>query len=108
MASRRASCVSTVGGLASRLRPLTGQKRAWERGGVVVIDELGRMELASAAFVTAVSDLRARDVAVVATVHEARHPVTDALTQRAGIERYVVTHETRDGPPHLLSARFVP
>jgi nucleoside-triphosphatase THEP1 len=41
---------------------------------VIIIDELGRMELASAAFVSAVYDLLAQDVAVVATVHEARTP----------------------------------
>ena len=47
--------------------------------GVVVVDELGRMELASAAFRAAVVELLGRDVAVVATVQRARHRFTDAL-----------------------------
>lgn len=49
---------------------------------MIVIDELGLMELASVTFVAAVYDLLAQDVAVVATVHEARHPVTDTLKAR--------------------------
>jgi nucleoside-triphosphatase len=46
--------------------------RAPGTGGVVVVDELGKMELASAAFREAVEELLSRDVAVVATVQLAR------------------------------------
>jgi nucleoside-triphosphatase len=87
---------------------LPALQRACALGGVVVIDELGRMELASAAFVTAVRDVLDLDVAVVATVHEADHPVTDALKQRADVARYVVTRESSEALPRLLRARLVP
>jgi nucleoside-triphosphatase len=71
-------------------------------GGVVVVDELGRMELASAAFCETVVELLGRDVAVVATVHHARHQLTDALKRRPDIRVVRVTELTRDGLPEQL------
>jgi nucleoside-triphosphatase len=76
--------------------------RAPRTGGVVVVDELGKMELASAAFREAVADLLGRDVAVVATVHVAHHPFTDALKQRPDIRVVRVTDASRDGLPGQL------
>lgn len=87
---------------------LPALERARERGGVIVVDELGRMELASAAFVTEVHDLLTQDVALIATVHEARHPVTDALKRRTDIEHCFVTRKNRDELPALLRARLFP
>jgi nucleoside-triphosphatase len=57
----------------------------------VVVDELGKMELASAAFRDAMSDLLDRDVVVVATVHVHRHPFTDALKRRSDLRVIRVT-----------------
>jgi nucleoside-triphosphatase len=71
-------------------------------GGVVVVDELGRMELASAAFCETVVELLGRDVAVVATVHQARHQLADALKRRPDIRVVRVTEATRDGLPEQL------
>jgi nucleoside-triphosphatase len=71
-------------------------------GGVVVVDELGKMELASAAFCEAVVELLGRDVAVVATVHLARHRLTDALRRRPDIRLVGVTEATRDALPRQL------
>ena len=76
-------------------------------GGVVVVDELGRMELASAAFRAAVVELLGRDVAVVATVQRARHRFTDALKCRPDIRVVRVTEATRDGLPEQLVDRLV-
>jgi nucleoside-triphosphatase len=78
------------------------------RGGVVVVvDELGRMELASAAFRAAVVELLGRDVAVVATVQGARHRFTDALKRRPDIRVIRVTEATRDALPERLMERLV-
>jgi nucleoside-triphosphatase len=71
-------------------------------GGVVVVDELGKMELASAAFCEAVVELLGRDVAVVATVQLARHQFTDALKRRPDIRLVGVTEATRDALPRQL------
>jgi nucleoside-triphosphatase len=76
-------------------------------GGVVVVDELGRMELASAAFRAAVVELLRRDVAVVATVQRARDRFTDALKRRPDIRVVRVTQATRDALPEQLVDRLV-
>jgi nucleoside-triphosphatase len=76
-------------------------------GGVVVVDELGKMELASAPFRDAVLQLLDRDVAVVATVHQARHQFTDALRRRPDIRVVRVTEATRDALPDQLIDRLV-
>jgi nucleoside-triphosphatase len=76
-------------------------------GGVVVVDELGRMELASAAFRAAVVDLLGRDVAVVATVHQTRDRFTDALRRRPDIRVLRVTEATRDALPQQLMEYLV-
>ena len=54
-------------------------------GGVVVVDELGKMELASAAFGEAVVELLERDVAVVATIHLARHQLSSPMRSGAAL-----------------------
>jgi nucleoside-triphosphatase len=75
--------------------------------GVVVVDELGKMELASAAFRDAVMELLDRDVAVVATVQGARHRFTDALRRRPDVRVVRVTEATRDALPEQLMDRLV-
>ena len=76
--------------------------RAPGPGRVVVVDELGKMELASAAVRAAVVELLGRDVAVVATVQLARHQLTDALKRRPDVRVVPVTEATRDGLPEQL------
>ncbi len=75
-------------------------------GDVVAIDELGKMELASEAFCDAVSDLLERPVPIIATVHVARHPFTDALKQREDVETIRVTTDNRNELPAQLPARM--
>lgn len=74
--------------------------------GVVVIDELGKMELASDRFRDAVSQLFERAVDLVATVHVFRHPFTDALKRRPDVEQIQVKHDTRDELPEQLAQRL--
>jgi nucleoside-triphosphatase len=73
--------------------------------GVVLIDELGKMELASEAFRSEVSGLLERPVTFVATVHVARHPFTDELKRRPDVEFVRVTGRNRDELPAQLAAR---
>jgi nucleoside-triphosphatase len=74
--------------------------------GVALIDELGKMELASEAFRAAVSGLFEQPVQLVATVHVARHPFTDALKRRSDVEVVRVTAANRDELPARLAARL--
>jgi nucleoside-triphosphatase len=68
-------------------------------GAVVVIDELGKMELASKPFRDAVDSLFEQDTPVVATVHAHRHPITDELKRRGDVSVERVTRGNRDALP---------
>jgi nucleoside-triphosphatase len=76
------------------------------RRGVVVIDELGKMELASDRFREAVSRLLETPADLVATVHVFRHPFTDALKRLDDVERVQVTRGNRDRLPEELAAKL--
>jgi nucleoside-triphosphatase len=76
--------------------------------GVVVIDELGKMELASNAFRKAVEAAFEGDAPVVATVHLFRHPFTDALKARPDVETIRVRETNRDELPERLLAAVLP
>jgi nucleoside-triphosphatase len=76
------------------------------RGELVVIDEIGKMELASAAFREAVANLFEQDVRLLATIQIARHPFTEALRRRADVETARVSERTRDELPEQLAARL--
>jgi nucleoside-triphosphatase len=75
------------------------------QGGIAVVDELGKMELASEAFRDAFSELADRDIPLLATVQAARHPFTDALKRRAEVIR--VTARNRDELPAELVGRLL-
>jgi nucleoside-triphosphatase len=74
---------------------------------VAVVDELGKMELASVRFCDAVLALFDGELPVAATVHLHRHPFTDALKRRPDVERLRVTPTTRDALPAELAARLL-
>ena len=76
-------------------------------GSLVVIDELGKMELASNPFREAVEVLFASPADVVATVHAFRHPFTDALKARPGVERLQVTAANRADLARILVRKLV-
>jgi nucleoside-triphosphatase len=73
---------------------------------VVLIDELGKMELASGAFRDALASLLEGETPVVATVHAGRHPFTDRLKRRPHAEVVRLTHENRDDLPRRLAHRL--
>lgn len=73
---------------------------------VVVIDEIGKMELASRSFRELVGALFDRPLRIVATVHVARDPFTDALKRRADVELLRVTLGERDRLPELVVTRL--
>jgi nucleoside-triphosphatase len=75
---------------------------------VILIDELGKMELASRAFRSVVVELVERDTPVVATVHTFRHPFTDGLKRRPDAEVVHLTRENRDRLPRLLVQKLAP
>ena len=76
------------------------------RKGVVVIDEIGKMELASERFREAVVRLLETSVDLVATVQVFAHPFTDRLKQRDDVERLRVTRASRDTLPEQLADKL--
>jgi nucleoside-triphosphatase len=80
--------------------------RAAEQHGVVVIDEIARMELASPAFADAVRQIMDGGSPVVATVQEHHHPFTDALKRRPDVELFHLTADNRDAAPGQLLTRL--
>ena len=70
---------------------------------VVVVDELGKMELASEAFRDAVTALFERRVAVVATVHARPHAFTDALKRRPSVSVLRLTRANRAALPREIA-----
>ncbi|MEU6232222.1 nucleoside-triphosphatase [Kitasatospora sp. NPDC047058] len=75
---------------------------------LVLIDELGRMELAYPPFRDAVQALFAAGVDVVATVQAQHGPLTDALKRRPDVELIRLTPANRDALPARLAARLEP
>ncbi|WP_189881688.1 nucleoside-triphosphatase [Streptomyces xantholiticus] len=75
-------------------------------GRLVLIDELGRMELYSASFSKAVRCVFETGIDVVATVHAHSDPFTDPLKRRTDVELVVVTRANRDTLPGRLAARL--
>jgi nucleoside-triphosphatase len=73
----------------------------------VLIDELGKMELASARFRAAVLELLDRGTPVAATVHAFRDPFTDALKQRRDVKLVRLTRENRDRLPGWVAQRVL-
>jgi nucleoside-triphosphatase len=73
----------------------------------ILIDELGKMELASDALQTEVLAVLDRGTPVAATVHAFRHPFTDALKERRDIELLRLTRENRDRLPEWVASRLV-
>jgi nucleoside-triphosphatase len=75
--------------------------------GVVIVDELGKMELASSGFREAVLGLFDVSVSLVATVHAHSHPFTDELKRRRSVEVVRLTRGNRDELPARLAERLL-
>jgi nucleoside-triphosphatase len=73
-------------------------------GDVVLIDELGKMELASEAFRGVVLELFDRPATIIATGQVARHPFTDELKKWPDVETIRVTANNRKELPEKLAA----
>jgi nucleoside-triphosphatase len=74
---------------------------------IVVIDELGKMELLSDAFRRSVESLFDHANDLVATVHAHKHPFTDGLKQARETEILGGTKANRQGLPRDIAARLL-
>jgi nucleoside-triphosphatase len=88
---------------ALALPAITG--RSGERR-VFLVDELGKMELASDPFRAAVSELFAAPVAVVATVQQKPHPFVMRLRRAGEVDTLQLTAANRERLPSELAGRL--
>lgn len=81
---------------ASALRQAVASRR------VVIVDEIGKMELYSRAFQRAVTEAVASQSPVLATAMSRSHPWVDELKEKRQVEVWVVTAENRDRIPQRV------
>jgi nucleoside-triphosphatase len=92
--------LETFEALALPAMKLRGEKR------VVLVDELGKMELASGRFREATLALFEDPVPIVATVQSRPHPFTARLRRRAEVQTLPLTTANRDQLPGELARRL--
>lgn len=73
---------------------------------IVIIDEIGKMEIASPRFCDVVLEVFDSPLVVVATVTQKPHPFADRLKQRPDVELVEVTRENRDTLPEEIAAKI--
>ncbi|WP_345025170.1 nucleoside-triphosphatase [Actinomadura keratinilytica] len=74
---------------------------------VIVVDEIGRMELFSDAFVSRLEKLLASPHPLVATAQLAPHPLLDDLKAREDIELVTVSETNRDSLAARVASRLI-
>jgi nucleoside-triphosphatase len=74
---------------------------------IVVIDELGKMELQSAPFRRMIETLFEGGKSLVATVHVYKHPFTDGLKRRTDIKVVKLAKANRDNLPRLIANQML-
>ena len=77
---------------------------AIRKGHLAVIDEIGKMELASSAFRRAVEEALDSPVTILGTILTASHPWADRIKRRPGVRLIEVTIATRESLPRELAA----
>ncbi len=81
---------------ASAVRQAVASRR------VVIVDEIGKMELYSRAFQRVVTEAVASQSPVLATAMSRSHPWVDELKEKRQVEVWVVTAENRDRIPQRV------
>ena len=75
---------------------------ALERDAIIVIDELGKMEILSKKFQDVVLRIFDSNKSVIATIGAKPHPLTDAIRKRKDVAIFQVTAKNRDGLPEEI------
>ncbi len=82
-------------------------RNALQQGWLVVIDEIGKMELYSEAFKAAVLEALDSPIPVLATITQSRHPWAERIKRRADVAIIEVTRENRDALVEVLARRLM-
>jgi len=73
---------------------------------LIVVDEIGKMELCSPRFVLALEAALASPKPILGTILQAPHPWTDALKRRPRVELYRLTQRNREDLKGALLTRL--
>ena len=83
-------------------------RRGLKRGGLTVVDEIGRMELYSAAFREVVVEALDADIRLFASIGPQSIPFLETIKSREDCEVFEVTEENRDSLAADLLCRLSP
>lgn len=81
-------------------------ERAAHEAEIILIDEIGKMELLSSAFRESLLKCLDSGKPVIACVMERPHPFADALKRRPDVEKVQLTRENRDALTERLARRL--
>jgi nucleoside-triphosphatase len=81
---------------------LPALRRALEQKQIVVVDEIGKMEMASEKFRRAVVEVLDSSCAVIATVPQHSNPFTDEIKRRGDVAVFEVTSKNRNSLPTII------
>ena len=82
--------------------------KALEQGDVIVIDEIGPMELKSQKFINTVEKVLASEKPLLATIHyRLKHPLLDHIRSRRDAEIIEVTERNRDTLPAQITEKIM-
>ena len=73
---------------------------------LIVVDEIGKMELCAPRFVPALEAALASPKPLLGTILQASHPWTDALKRRTGVDLYRLAVRNRRDLENALLARL--
>ncbi len=73
---------------------------------LIVVDEVGKMELCSPRFVVALEAALVSRKPILGTILQAPHPFTDAMKRRPGVELYRLSRRNRADLEDALLARL--
>ena len=85
-------------------------RRALSEGGraaILIIDEIGKMELFSPAFRDIAAAAMDSPLRVLATAMAKPHPFVDGIKRRRDVEVVTITHASRDALPELLARELI-
>ena len=85
---------------------LPSLEKALESDELIVIDEIGKMELFSRRFRTLIQKVLASDKRILGVIHQRIDPFTQRIRQSPILEVWTVTEANRDSLPHLILERL--
>jgi nucleoside-triphosphatase THEP1 len=85
---------------------ITALEAATREADLIVVDEIGKMELCSPEFVPALEAALASPKPMLGTILQAPHPWADGLKRRPTVELYRLTTRNREDLKDALLARL--